>query len=121
MFAVGDAAPAPSFCDAQPGWRLDWQDEFDGSSLNSSAWNALDLDTWEIGCCRDAACLPDNVLVRGGALQLLSEQRAVKRYNYTTGAVNTKGKRSWTATASSSFRVCVSAILPGLLHGRFAL
>ncbi len=112
------SAPAPSFCDAQPGWRLDWQDEFDGLSLDTSSWTALDADTWDIGCCRDAACLADNVRVSGGALYMLSDRQAVTGHNFTTGAVRTKGKRAWTATASSSFRVCVSAVLPGELHGR---
>jgi hypothetical protein len=109
---------APSFCDSQPGWKLDWQDEFDGDSLNASSWSALDLHTYDIGSCRDAVCLPDNVQVAGGALLLRSERRQVQGYNFTTGAVRTKGKRSWTATAESSFRVCVSAILPGEGHGR---
>jgi hypothetical protein len=118
FFPPACSAPAPSFCDAQPGWRLDWQDEFDGLSLNTSSWTALDADTWDIGCCRDAACLADNVRVSGGALHMLSDRQAVKGHNFTTGAVRTKGKRSWTATASSSFRVCVSAVLPGELHGR---
>ena len=84
---------------------LDWQDEFDGDSLNTSSWSALDLLTWDIGCCRDAACLADNVQVSGGALHLLSDQRVVKGHNFTTGAINTKGKHSWTASAASSFRV----------------
>ena len=107
----------PSFCDPQPGWRLDWQDEFDGDSLNATSWTALDLETYDIGSCRDAACLPDNVQIVGGALHLRSERQQVKGYNFTTGAVRTKGKRSWTATTESSFRVCVSAILPGEGHG----
>ena len=115
---AASSAPTSSFCDAQPGWMLDWQDEFDGVSLNTSSWSALDLLTWDIGCCRDAACLADNVQVSGGALHLLSDQRVVKGHNFTTAAINTKGKRSWTASAASSFRVCVSAVLPGELHGR---
>ena len=117
FFAVRDARAAPSFCDAQPGWKLDWLEEFDGVALNASSWSALDLQTYDIGCCRDAACLPDNVLVAGGALHLSSERRRVEGYNFTTGAVRTKGKRSWTATAASAFRVCVSASLPGGGHG----
>ena len=64
--------------------------------------------------------MPENVEVGGGVLSLRSERRQVKGYNFTTGAIRTKGKRSWTATAASSFRVCVSALLPGEGHGRCA-
>ena len=117
LSAVCAGSAAQSFCDAQPGWRIDWQDEFDGESLNASSWSALDLDSYDIGSCRDAACLPENVQVSGGALHLRSERRQIKGYNFTTAAVRTKGKRSWAASPASWFRVCVSAILPGEGHG----
>ena len=75
LSAVCAGSAAQSFCDAQPGWRIDWQDEFDGESLNASSWSALDLDSYDIGSCRDAACLPENVQVSGGALHLRSERK----------------------------------------------
>ena len=57
----------------------------------------------------------DSVAVRGGRLVLTSQRRERLGRNFTTGAVNTWGKASWSASAAAApFRLCISAILPGV-------
>lgn len=47
---IGDSAPDEATADQEsaevaydpgPGWHLDWSDEFNGNSLNTSNWNVL--------------------------------------------------------------------------------
>ena len=65
-----------------------------------------------LGSCRSAACTADNVYVENGTLVLRSQREQVQGLNYTTGAVNTRHKSTWTA-APGAFRMCISAKLPG--------
>lgn len=68
-----------------------------------------------LGSCRDAACTRDSVHVRGGRLVLTSQRRHVLNRNFTTGAVNTRDKVTWRASAEEgAFRLCISAVLPGV-------
>lgn len=96
-----------SFCDATGDWKLDWLEEFD----------SLDLDAWSVvqgndeGSCRDALCTASNVKVSGGHLVITSKRENEGGYNFTTGAVQTAGKKHW--AYKPKFRLCVSAMLPG--------
>eukprot|EP01052_Picozoa_sp_SAG31_P015087 SAG31_NODE_959_length_10757_cov_2.260086_4_plen_400_part_00 len=144
---AGMASTPPSFCQAQPGWRLEWFDEFGGDKLDPAKWlpvvtphnhdgvaqprTSLPLrrsalgakagaDCSGTGCillgaCRDAACVEDAAYVDAGTLVLESAAAATtadSERNFTTGAVSTWGKASW-STDDGTFRVCVSAMLPG--------
>ena len=98
-----------SFC-SEPGWATLWKEEFDGLALNREDWTVEDGS--DGGMCRSAYCTPSNVAVRNGALWLTSRREPYERWNYTTGAVHTAGKRHFTAQ-DGPYRVCVSAMLPG--------
>lgn len=65
-----------------------------------------------LGSCRSAACTADNVYLENGTLVLRAQREQVQGLNYTTGAVNTRHKSTWTA-APGAFRMCISAKLPG--------
>ena len=63
--------------------------------------------------CRDAMCLTDNVAVEGGVLTLTARRQQAGWASFTTGAIETRGKRSWQAAEGRPFRLCVSGQLPG--------
>lgn len=122
---IGTETPAkvehqkPSFCDNRDGFVKEWGDEFDGESLDTSAWEVIKSQENQgdhtavvsglgVTACRTAACRHENVRVSGGKLYLHSEREASK---YFTGAITSKGKRSW--ADSPAYRMCVSAKLPG--------
>ena len=68
-----------------------------------------------LGSCRSATCTADNVYIENGTLVLRSlrlNASATDPGNYTTGAVTTRHKSTWSAK-DSAFRMCVSAKLPG--------
>ena len=65
-----------------------------------------------LGSCRDAACTKEEAFTADGALVLRSSKGSGEK-NWTTGAVNTWGKAAWRA-GEGTFRVCVSAKLPGV-------
>ena len=93
------SAAATSFCDPTGGWTLDWEDNFDGDSLDLSSWTPLTSDAGgNIGSCRDAWCTPSAVAVAGGTLVLTTDHAppgGLYGRNFTSGAVNSQGKRSW--------------------------
>ena len=127
-------ATGTSFCTADPSWRVVWRDEFEGPQLDARVWNIengivpklhqgpkrFGADCHGRGCallgsCREAACTRENVEVRDGRLVLSSQRLHASGRNYTTGAVNSWGKASWRADrAHGPFRLCISAILPGV-------
>lgn len=114
--AVATAAgcASASFCDPAPGWAQNWVEEFDGDALDPTIWNIHDDN--DVGSCREAWCTPANVQVANGTLILTSKLEAYKGFNYTSAAVSTQGKRSWTGNDTAAFRLCVSAKLPGGGH-----
>ena len=105
-------ARAAGFCD-QPGWDTIFADEFTGDALNASTWSMLGNTVPHDSSCRDAMCLFENVRVEGGALVLTALRQRRGWANYTTGAVNSKGKVFFQATRAKPFRLCVSGRLPG--------
>lgn len=104
------SAAAASFCDA-PGFARVFEDEFSGGALDAASWSASNGTAREDSSCREAMCLSRNVGVAGGALTLTSRREAAGWASFTTGAVNSQGKRFW--PSDPGFRVCVSAQLPG--------
>lgn len=116
VVAVGVAAAGPaaiggaSYC-GRPGWRRAWGDEFDSDGVDPRKWTVEDGTS--IGACRSAYCTPANVRVRNGTLVLESKRENLNGRNFSTGAVNTKRTATWAPT-NGTFRVCVSAKLPGV-------
>ncbi|BCJ55179.1 glycosyl hydrolase family 16 [Actinoplanes sp. NBRC 14428] len=98
---LGPPAPvsAPTPAPQEPGWRLVWHDEFDGSAVDRARWNVRDGEGRDIdlGCNVDS---PDNVLVGGGTLTLRALRREVacgsQTRQYTQAYLDTIGKASWT-------------------------
>ena len=111
--ALALASPAaPGFCD-EAGWSQLWSEDFDEPELDASAWNVLNNTVEEDSSCREAMCLADNVAVRGGALVLTAQRERRGWANITTGAVNSRGKKSFGAEAGRPVRFCISSKLPG--------
>lgn len=121
--AVDPSAPLPK--SATPphkldgGWVLEWNDEFNGSRLDTKKWN------YELGVTRNQGCsqayTKNNVKVKNGVLQLISEARdtpnetygksgvaawasAIKTQPYASGSVTTRGTKSFTAPGRLEFR-----------------
>lgn len=82
------------------GWKLAWSDEFNGAGLvDDTTW------TYERGFIRNRESQyythkrPENVVMRGGNLVITARKEAFKENgkeaHYTSGSINTKGKRSF--------------------------
>lgn len=99
-----------SFCDSS-GWQQEWADEFDTFDSDSWTKDVGPPPKWGDSKVRDASALPGNVYIEDGALVMKTqaEWKDGAWTNITSGAVDSKGKRSW----SGRTRVCVSAKLPG--------
>ena len=121
--------PATSFCANSSSFALEWSDEFDGPALDTSVWRVVEGtsahpnvdDCYGEQClpwsgCRAGYCLERNVYLRDGALVLESNNDTVFNngsWHFTTAAVVTKGKKSWSWLDGGAYRMCVSAQLPG--------
>lgn len=102
-FQWSAAALAHTTSPGNVSWKLVWADEFDGTTLNASAWN---IRTNESHCCGPAGgngelelYLPEEVSVQGGQLVLRTRHRVPgvrdpsgRLWNYTSGWVDTSGK-----------------------------
>jgi beta-glucanase (GH16 family) len=112
LFA-GLTAVTASFCEISSSWSIAFEDDFNEPQLNLSSWTPVVGP--DVGSCRDAVCTTSEVSIADGALVLTSHNVSSSyngvKYNYTSGAVNTKGKVHWSRNAS--FRLCVTAELPG--------
>jgi beta-glucanase (GH16 family) len=82
-----------------PGWRLVWNDEFDGRSVDRARWNlrtgeARDIDK---GCNTDS---PQNTFVADGVLTLRALRQTTQcgsqTRHYTQSYLDTIGRHSWT-------------------------
>ena len=109
---AGHQRARTSFCAAR-GFRQVWSDEFTGARLNSSNWEKRTMGKVD----RMASVEDDDMYLENGNLVLRSQRRAVGGYNFTSGALHTRGKHSWKGRT----RVCVRAKLPagclGMEHG----
>lgn len=73
-------------------WQQVWSDEFGGTSLDSSKWNAIDNGKNSNGELQ--YYLPRNVSVSNGYLYLTGKRETYKGMKYTSGYINTSGKFS---------------------------
>ncbi|MFG0285189.1 MAG: family 16 glycosylhydrolase [Phycisphaerales bacterium JB039] len=71
-------------------WRLVWQDEFDGPSLDPLKWRAEDAALEKNN--EQQYYLPDEVELRDGLLILHSRERQRGRRPYTSGMVETRDR-----------------------------
>lgn len=113
------------WCDEWEGGSIEWSDEFNGDGLDYSKWNIVCNDISGENCsslpfptshngaeCRSATCVPEAVTVAGGYLTLTSSRVGNNSSVWTTGAVKTANKASWTHE-DGTYRMCISAKLPG--------
>jgi beta-glucanase (GH16 family) len=98
------SASSSSFCSG-PGWQQVWADEFSETTLNTSNWALRTKGNVD----RQAAVEADDIYLQDGALVLKTERRQSQGKNYTSGSVDTSGKRSW----QGKTRVCFRAKLNG--------
>lgn len=71
-------------------WQLVWQEEFEGSEVETATWNVLD-DAFGYGN-RQQHYKPQNVEVSEGALKITTKEEESEGMPYTSGALTTKGK-----------------------------
>lgn len=94
VLSLGRArAEAPSAVSSLPGWKLVWQDEFDGKELDASKWSRCKRGNpdWK-NTMSDAAEL---LKVGDGRLHLIgveNKDRSVDKAPFLTAGVNSKGK-----------------------------
>jgi beta-glucanase (GH16 family) len=94
------AAPAASKAE-ETNWKLVWNDEFDGSSIDSKKWDfdlgngfyAKDSKVWIGGWGNDELQYytkePENAYVKDGALHIRAMKKAVKGFKYTSARLKT--------------------------------
>jgi len=85
------ASPVFSLTIGGIGYQLTWNDEFNGTALDSANWNVSD-GGW---CCGVGPNLPQNVSLGGGCLVLRSD-RTNGGTGYSSAWVDTQGKFQWT-------------------------
>lgn len=81
-----DAAPQPVGAAAEQGWRLTFQDEFDGGQVDRSKWN----DHFQGRRTNDPELqyyAEDGYEVSNGSLHLKAEKRSVEGKRYTSGMI----------------------------------
>jgi len=71
-------------------WILVWQDEFSGTSLDTTRWNVLTREQSKHGELQ--YYVPDEVNIEGGSLRLRSQHRTFGPMHYTSGRIDTRGK-----------------------------
>lgn len=74
--------------DTEGDWRLVWQDDFNGSTLDAQAWNVVEAPPFKNNELQTYAL--KNVSVEDGCLKIVSTE---KDGNYLSGAVTTENKQ----------------------------
>lgn len=112
LLVLGEPLQSPSPPDEQSEWLLSFQDEFTGTSLDTSKWTtgywwdrdgSTNLSSHELQWYQ-----PDDVLVGGGILKLRAQERTIPTtwlgigFDYTSGMVTT-GRNTSDKTAPARF------------------
>lgn len=71
-------------------WKLIWQDEFNGKTLDKSKWNVLTRETSKHNELQ--YYIPDEVYLKDGSLVIRSSKRDFGSQHYTSGRLDTKDK-----------------------------
>ncbi|MGA7745228.1 MAG: glycoside hydrolase family 16 protein [Polyangia bacterium] len=89
-FSCGsNTSPPPSVAVGGVTYNLNWSDEFNAATLDTTHWNSA--ATW---CCGQGTNLPQNAYLNGGCLELKAGQSTGG--GYTSGWVDTQGKYTFT-------------------------
>ncbi|HKJ43484.1 MAG TPA: glycoside hydrolase family 16 protein [Sunxiuqinia sp.] len=81
------------FAQSTYGYKLVWQDNFDGNSLDTTSWNNRVMKPGRVNNEKQRYTNGENVEVKDG--KLIIEAR-YQNGEYTSGRINTKGKRTFT-------------------------
>jgi beta-glucanase (GH16 family) len=75
-------------------WTLDWSDEFNGASLDTTIWN-YDLGASGWGNNESQYYQPQNVRVGGGLLTITAKKELVGGAQYTSARIQTSRKKTF--------------------------
>jgi len=83
-----------------PQWKLVFDDEFNGASLDTNKWNIEDksVDGYH-NCCLNYGLqyfTPEALSFQQGSLRITTQAQNVKGYHYTSGAITTEDKFGFT-------------------------
>jgi hypothetical protein len=95
-----------------PAVAPEFADDFDGPALDATTWTVRNASMPNDSHCRAARCMAGNVEQRGGALVLTARREESAWAAFTTGAVDSHGKRGWGARAGAPARICVKGVVP---------
>src|ERR1051326_8152195 len=85
LFWPGFAERAPAQIPDLPGWQLFWHDEFDGNSLNTTNWTALDRqDSFNN---EKQYYRPEQVTIANGNLQITATNQPLANKLYRSGLI----------------------------------
>lgn len=80
-------------------WKLVWEDEFDGDTINSKNWNFQEEDAGRFNEeWQSYTNSPENAYIQDGHLVIEAKHISHKHgmNQYTSARLNTAGKQSWT-------------------------
>jgi beta-glucanase (GH16 family) len=83
-------------------WTITWQDEFDGTSVNTGNWNFNqgngydENDGWGNGELQYYTGYQRNLRVDNGSLKITAIKESYNGFNYTSARINTQNKFSQT-------------------------
>jgi beta-glucanase (GH16 family) len=93
LVACQSDAGAP---DPRPGWRLVWQDDFDGPALDASKWvRETGGDGWGNAELEFYTDRPQNARIADGHLVIEARREQVGNREYTSARLKTQGFGSW--------------------------
>lgn len=80
----------PESYSKQTNKQLIWSDEFDKKYVNTKKWNIVD---WAATKNNELQYYnPKNISIYNGSLRIISKKESLKNREYTSGAIETKGK-----------------------------
>jgi len=93
LFGLFVFIATPSFGEKPPirsGWKLIWQDEFNGKVIDPTKWNILLRE--QSKHTEMQYYVPDEVYIENGCLRIRSRVRDYGTKHYTSGRLDTEGK-----------------------------
>lgn len=115
LLAVSCASNPP--VESPPGWKLVWNDEFDGSKLDLTKWSyqtgtgaEYGLDGW--GNAEKEYYTEQNVTVKGGTLRIVAQAEPTEGKPYASGRIRTMGSDGKALFATRFGRVEARMKLP---------
>ncbi|MDD5765338.1 MAG: glycoside hydrolase family 16 protein [Candidatus Marinimicrobia bacterium] len=93
LFGLSVAIAASSFGEKPPirsGWKLIWQDEFNGKVIDPTKWNILLRE--QSKHTELQYYVPDEVYIENGCLRIRSRVRDYGSKHHTSGRLDTEGK-----------------------------